>query len=76
MCNSKGSKYYRLAQTQQWQCPVCGDPLVHGEEIHAHHLRPVLLGGGDGEDNLLLLHAACHQQVHGTNKASSELQEA
>jgi RNA-directed DNA polymerase len=73
---SKGSKYYRLAQSQQWQCPVCGDLLINGEEIHAHHLRPVVSGGGDGEENLLLLHAACHQQVHGTKKVSSELQEA
>jgi len=73
---SKGSKYYRLAQSQQWHCPVCGELLVNGEEIHAHHLHPVGLGGSDGEENLVLLHATCHQQVHGTTKASSELQEA
>jgi predicted HNH restriction endonuclease len=61
----QGSKYYRLAQSQQWRCPGCGEDLVNGEEIQAHHRHPVAHGGSDSEENLLLLHASCHQQVHG-----------
>jgi RNA-directed DNA polymerase len=62
---SKGTKYYRIAQRQKWKCPICGEPLFNGEELHTHHLIPVKDGGNDGEDNLLHLHHACHRHIHG-----------
>ncbi|WP_081748122.1 HNH endonuclease signature motif containing protein [Leptolyngbya sp. PCC 6406] len=65
---SRGSTYYRLAQSQQWRCPVCGEGLVNGEEVHAHHRSPVQAGGLSQDENLQLLHQACHRQVHGQAK--------
>jgi len=65
---SRGSTYYRLAQRQQWRCPVCGEGLVNGEEIHAHHRSPVQAGGLSQDENLQLLHQTCHRQVHGQAK--------
>lgn len=67
---SRGSKYYRLAQAQQWRCPVCGEALINGEEVHAHHCLPVQLGGMSINENLQLLHHACHRQVHGQAQIS------
>jgi hypothetical protein len=33
-----GSKYYNKAKHQNWQCPVCGEHLLNGEEIETHHI--------------------------------------
>jgi RNA-directed DNA polymerase len=60
----KGSKYYKIAESQNWRCPVCYDPLFNGEALHTHHQVRVKDGGTDQEENLLHLHQACHQQVH------------
>lgn len=60
----KSSRYYRVAQSQNWQCRVCHDPLLNGEALHTHHLVPVKDGGTDKEENLIHLHQACHHQVH------------
>jgi RNA-directed DNA polymerase len=60
----KGSKYYRVAQSQNWRCPVCHDSLFNGEALHTHHRVQVKDGGTDKEENLIHLHQACHQQVH------------
>jgi len=32
----KGSKLYQVAASQNWQCPVCGEPLFNGEQLHTH----------------------------------------
>jgi RNA-directed DNA polymerase len=53
-----------LAPRQGWTCPICGDALLNGEELHRHHRRPRKDGGTDALDNLVLLHLYCHQQVH------------
>jgi len=60
----KNSKYYLVAQAQNWKCPVCGEPILNGEEIETHHIVLVALGGLDDADNLQHLHTACHKQVH------------
>jgi RNA-directed DNA polymerase len=60
----KGSKYYRVAQSQNWRCPVCNDPLFNGEALHTHHRVQLKDGGTDQEENLIHLHQACHHQVH------------
>lgn len=61
---AKGSKYYLVAQNQDWKCPACGELLLNGEEIETHHIVPVAQGGLDNVSNLQHLHKACHKQVH------------
>ena len=60
----KNSKYYLVAQNQNWKCPTCGEPLFNGEEIETHHRVPVAKGGLDDIENLQHQHRACHKQVH------------
>jgi RNA-directed DNA polymerase len=64
----KGSKYYEVAKIQNYKCPICGEPLLNGEEIETHHIIPVAKGGLDDIENLQHLHAACHRQVHSKPK--------
>lgn len=54
----------QIAQRQNGCCPVCGESLFNGEELHLHHRRPKSQGGKDTLANLQLLHLFCHQQVH------------
>ena len=65
---AKGSKYYQVAENQQWKCPVCGNTLLNGEEIETHHIVLVKDGGSDDTENLIHLHVACHKQVHMISK--------
>ncbi|WP_227500097.1 group II intron reverse transcriptase/maturase [Synechococcus sp. PCC 7335] len=60
----KGSKYYRVAQSQNWRCPVCHDALFNGEALHTHHRQQVKNDGTEIEENLIHLHQACHQYLH------------
>jgi RNA-directed DNA polymerase len=64
----KNSRNYKIAQKQNWKCPVCGQPLLNGEEIETHHIIPVALGGLNDISNLQHLHKACHKQVHSKSK--------
>jgi RNA-directed DNA polymerase len=59
-----GSKLYKVAQNQGWQCPGCGEGLFNGEALHTHHVMAVSEGGSDRAENLIHLHKACHQQIH------------
>ena len=61
---AKGSKYYRVAQNQEWQCPICKEHLFNGEQLHTHHIVRVADGGNDWEENLVHLHKVCHQHTH------------
>jgi RNA-directed DNA polymerase len=61
----------RLWEIQQGRCPVCGQPLLSGDEREAdgsgvdlHHIVRKADGGSDDLVNLQLLHPACHRQVH------------
>lgn len=67
----KNSRNYKIAQTQNWKCPICGEPLFNGEEIDTHHIVPVAQGGLDDTNNLQHLHSSCHKQVHSKSKFSS-----
>jgi RNA-directed DNA polymerase len=49
---------------QAGKCPVCGQKLTEEEDWDFHHLRPRIAGGSDERENLVLLHANCHRQVH------------
>ena len=64
----KGSKYYLVAKTQKWRCPICGDPLFNGEPLQSHHRIGIKDGGTDQAKNLVHLHQACHQHVHAGGK--------
>jgi RNA-directed DNA polymerase len=66
----KSSKLYRVARTQNWHCPNCGEHLFNGEELHLHHVIPIQQGGTDQENNLLWLHKPCHLQTHMSKKQS------
>ncbi|WP_370684483.1 HNH endonuclease [Nostoc sp. KVJ20] len=54
----------KIAQRQQYVCPVCGESLLNDEELHLHHKKPKSQGGGDNYGNLQLVHLYCHQQIH------------
>lgn len=71
----KGSKYYIVAEAQDWCCPVCGEPLFNGEELHTHHRISIKDGGTDQACNLIHLHQACHKHVH-SGGYEAELQKA
>jgi RNA-directed DNA polymerase len=52
------AKKARQARIQNHRCPVCGESIHNGEEIHAHHIY-----GRNNSDKVILLHRYCHQQV-------------
>jgi RNA-directed DNA polymerase len=61
----KGSKYRKIAESQNWKCPICGEHLMNGEPLHLHHIIPVSKGGKDNVENLIHLHQPCHMEIHG-----------
>lgn len=62
----------KIAKRQDWACPVCGDYLSNGEELHEHHKVQRRNGGSNHPDNLTLLHLYCHQAVHGRKEAPTD----
>lgn len=55
----------KLAESQDWRCPVCGrDLIIEGEELHRHHKQPRSMGGSDAYCNRELVHLYCHQNRH------------
>ncbi len=48
----------RIARIQNHVCPLCGESIHNGEDIHAHHIN------GRTDDAVMLVHLYCHQQVH------------
>jgi RNA-directed DNA polymerase len=54
-----------LGKVQEGRCLVCGQPLrIAEEDCHIHHRIWRSEGGPDTADNLELLHANCHRQIH------------
>lgn len=64
----RNTRNYKIAQNQNWKCPICGEPLFNGEEIETHHIVPVAQGGQDDIENLQHLHRPCHKQEHSKSK--------
>ncbi|GBC59383.1 group II intron reverse transcriptase/maturase [Desulfonema ishimotonii] len=58
------TKRGRLWMRQHGICPMCRTELDNEEGWHIHHLLPKANGGTDTVDNLVLIHAACHRQIH------------
>ncbi|MCA1617555.1 MAG: group II intron reverse transcriptase/maturase [Acidobacteria bacterium] len=56
----------KVARAQNSICPLCGESIHNGEELHAHHVH-----GRKNSDEVILLHLYCHQKVHGTLKKSA-----
>jgi RNA-directed DNA polymerase len=56
--------HQEIARRQRNVCPICGDSLSNGEEIHKHHIIPRHKGGKDTYSNLMMVHLFCHQQIH------------
>jgi len=53
-----------LWKEQGGRCSGCGQLLQEEEEWQIHHRVRRVDGGDDGLDNLELLHANCHRQIH------------
>jgi len=53
-----------LWRQQAGRCGGCGQLMQEDEPWHAHHRVRRSRGGDDGLDNLELLHANCHRQLH------------
>ena len=54
-----------LWKVQEGRCVVCGQVLeIAGEDCHIHHRIWRSQGGRETVDNLELLHANCHRQIH------------
>ena len=59
------SRIEYLWKEQEGRCRVCGQPLrIAEEDCHMHHRIWRSRGGPDTTDNLELLHANCHRQIH------------
>jgi RNA-directed DNA polymerase len=69
------SRIDSLWKEQEGRCVVCGQPLRLAEEdCQIHHRIWRSRGGPDTADNLELLHANCHRQIHvqeGRTKATA-----
>jgi RNA-directed DNA polymerase len=53
-----------LWQRQGGRCPMCRQLVNVESGWHVHHVVWKTHGGSDRLDNLVLLHPACHRQVH------------
>jgi len=59
------SRIEYLWKEQKGRCRVCGQPLrIAEEDCQIHHRIWRSRGGPDTADNLELLHANCHRQIH------------
>jgi RNA-directed DNA polymerase len=69
------SRIEYLWKVQEGRCVVCGQPLrIAEDDCHIHHRIWRSEGGPDTADNLELLHANCHRQIHvqeGRTKAAA-----
>lgn len=74
------NKWYDGSLSRAWMykkqgeiCPLCSQNLDNKEELHIHHIIPKSEGGKDDRQNLVLLHAACHRQLHSKQGKSAEV---
>lgn len=49
-----------LVTMQNNTCPLCGQILYIGDEIHIDHIEPLGIGGLDESDNLQAVHRTCN----------------
>ncbi|NEP22431.1 group II intron reverse transcriptase/maturase [Moorena sp. SIO3I6] len=65
----------RLLERQEGKCAHCGLTFRDGDLMEKHHIIPRALGGNNKDKNLELLHLHCHDNKHGKNIDSAELDE-
>jgi RNA-directed DNA polymerase len=53
-----------LWRSQDGVCPVCGEKISEEIGWDNHHIEWRVHGGSDTMDNRVLLHPACHRQLH------------
>lgn len=58
----------KVAQKQEFLCPVCNTSLYGEEELDIHHLIPQTVEKIDTYWNLSLVHRSCHRVIH-SNKS-------
>jgi RNA-directed DNA polymerase len=59
------SRIESLWKEQEGRCLACGQPLrIAEEDCQIHHRLWRSRGGPDTADNMELLHANCHRQIH------------
>jgi RNA-directed DNA polymerase len=67
------SRVKQLWEEQKGRCARCNTKLrLEDEDWNIHHRIWRSLGGSDTLDNLELLHANCHRQLHACKKKSGE----
>ena len=64
-------KAWRLWQTQEGNCPECGEIITPETGWHVHHVMYRVYGGKDILSNLRLLHPNCHRKLHHKNPLPS-----
>src|SRR5205814_163319 len=65
MATLKGKEWlHRLWKEQNGECPVCRQKITKSTGWHSHHILWRSKGGPDTQENRVLLHPTCHQQVH------------
>lgn len=73
-CNQKGRYKYHTIPTHplmkeyflekyDYTCQLCNRRFA-SNQLHCHHIKPIALGGEDGEDNITLLCRSCHAKQH------------
>ncbi|NEO91756.1 MAG: group II intron reverse transcriptase/maturase [Moorea sp. SIO3G5] len=65
----------KIANRQNYTCPVCNQSLGNYENAHLHHIIPKHLGGLDKTDNLIYLHQDCHYSIHALGATKPEIQQ-
>lgn len=59
------SQKARLLKKQKGKCAHCGLSFQADDVIEKHHLEQRSKGGKDSDNNLILVHLHCHDQIHG-----------
>jgi len=66
----------KLSNRQKGRCPQCFESLFNDEELQIHHRITWSEASKPSYDNLVLVHAFCHQQIHaGTPRKISDCQQ-
>lgn len=54
----------RLLKIQKGKCKHCGLGFKPDDIIEKHHLKSKVKGGNNADNNLILVHLYCHDQIH------------
>lgn len=57
-------KLWKIAERQDFKCPVCNQQFYSEDEWDIHHIVKRVDGGTDKPINLMMLHINCHRLLH------------